>query len=337
MSDEINIFEDLIPQQYGEVNIFEDLVPQEETRTPLPGVFSKERYTDKKAYIGASKFAEDYEELPIEDLDFVDKFIFHTLGGNEQVFRQKKTQFGENFIKALNNRDMAGLIGMMGGAEGVRILANNALKSVFKKNPIGTVMFAIGGGTLGGTAMMQMYDRLKGVITGEEETLEEIWKKVPQDLKTNLMFEAFGVGIAAVPMGIKYMLMKGKKGSEALWKLSKKLNIDFMPIDVASNFSKSFLKIGGIFPGVTGPFGLKGKIKKRGTTLSDRLDEIFYSLAPLKNLKQSDIGKTLLKLSTDTYKHFRKTVGKQYNKFLDLAAGIKNGKVIAGFDDQIVP
>ena len=339
MVNENNIFTDLIPQQNEEVNIFEDIIPQEEvkTQTPIPGVFSKERYTDKKAYIGASKFAEDYEELPIEDLDFVDKFIFHTLGGNEQVFRQKKTQFGENFMEMLNTRDTAGLIGMMGGAEGVRILANNALKSVFKKNPIGTVMFAIGGGTLGGTAMMQMYDRLKGVITGEEETLEEIWKKVPQDLKTNLMFEAFGVGIAAVPMGIKYMLMKGKKGSEALWKLSKKLNIDFMPIDVASNFSKSFLKVGGIFPGVTGPFGLKSKIAKRGTTLSERLDDIFYSLSPLQNLKQSKLGERLLELSTNTYKHFRKTVGKQYDKFLNLASGIKNGKRIADFDVNIVP
>jgi len=337
MGDEINIFEDLIPQQ--EVNIFEDIIPQEEvkTQTPIPGVFSKERYTDKKAYIGASKFAEDYEELPIEDLDFLDKFVFHTLGGNEQVFRQKKTQFGENFIEALNNRDMAGIVGMMGGAEGVRILANNALKGIFKKNPIGVVMFAIGGGTLGGTAMMQMYDRLKGVITGDEESLDEIWKKIPQDLKTNLTYEALGVFIASVPLGIKWGLMKGKKGSEALYKLSKKLNIDFMPIDVASNFSKSFLRVGGIFPGVTGPFGLKSTVKKRGTTLSDRLDDIFYSLSPLQNLKQSKIGKRLLELSTNTYKHFRKTVGKQYDRFLNLASGIKNGKRIADFDVNIVP
>tara|TARA_R100001244_G_scaffold11636_1_gene13840 strand:- start:167 stop:2782 length:2616 start_codon:yes stop_codon:yes gene_type:complete len=339
MVNENNIFTDLIPQQDEEVNIFEDIIPQDEikTQTPIPGVFSKERYTDKKAYIGASKFAEDYEELPIEDLDFLDKFVLHTLGGNEQVFRQKKTQFGENFIEALNNRDTAGIVGMMGGAEGVRILANNALKGIFKKNPIGVVMFAIGGGTLGGTAMMQMYDRLKGVITGDEESLDEIWKKIPQDLKTNLTYEALGVFIAAVPLGIKWGLMKGKKGSEALYKLSKKLNIDFMPIDVASNFSKSFLRVGGIFPGVTGPFGLKSTVKKRGTTLSDRLDDIFYSLSPLQNLKQSKIGERLLELSTNTYKHFRKTVGKQYDRFLNLASGIKNGKKIADFDVNIVP
>ena len=334
MSDETNIFEDLIPQQNGEVNIFEDLVPQEETRTPLPGFF--EKFTDKKAYIGASGVQEDYDDIT-DDLSKFDKWFFQDLLGNEKVYRQQKSDFGKNFIEALNNRDMAGLIGMLGGAEGVRILANNALKSVFKKNPIGTVMFAIGGGTLGGTAMMQMYDRLKGVITGDEESLEEIWNQLPKDLKLNLTYEAFGVGIASIPLGIKYMLMKGKKGSEALWKLSKKLNIDFMPIDVASNFSKSFLRVGGIFPGVTGPFGLKKAVKKRGATLSDRLDEIFYSLSPLQDLKQSKLGARLLELSKDTYKNFRQTVGKQYNKFLDLASGIKNGKVIAGFDDQIVP
>jgi hypothetical protein len=338
MSDQVNIFEDLITSDNKVENIFEDLVvTEEQTKTPLPGMFDMERYTDKKKFIGDSEFLEDYELVDPNKMDFFDKFVFQTLGGNEEVYRQKKSQFGENFLNALNSRDTAAIVGALGGYEGVRILANNALKTVFKKNPVVATMYAIGGGTLGATGMEQMYDRVKGFITGDEETLEEIWQKIPKDLKRNLGFEAFGVGIASIPMLAKRILMTGKPGAEELYKLSKKFNIDFLPIDVASNFSKSFLKVGGIFPGVTGPFGLKKKIKKRGTTLAEKLDDIFYSLIPTRNLKQSELGETLMTLATESYKNFRKTVGKQYNKFLDLASGIKDGQRIKDFDVNIVP
>lgn len=338
MEKQENIFEDLIVNNNQSENIFEDLlVTEEQTKTPLPGMFDMERYTDKKKFIGDSEFLEDYELVDPNKMDFFDKFVFQTLGGNEEVYRQKKSQFGENFLNALNSRDTAAIVGALGGYEGVRILATNALKTTFKKNPVVATMYAIGGGTLGATAMEQMYDRLKGIITGEEESLEEIWKKIPQDLKRNLGFEAFGVGIASIPMLAKRILMTGKTGAEELYKLSKKFNIDFLPIDVASNFSKSFLKVGGIFPGVTGPFGLKSTIKKRGSALAQKLDDIFYSLIPTRNLKQSELGETLMTLATETYKNFRRTVGKQYDKFLDLASGIKNGKVVEGFDVNIVP
>ena len=91
MGDEINIFEDLIPQQNKEVNIFEDLIPQDEvkTKTEIPhGLLDlKTKLTDKKAYIGVSGYQEDYDDIT-EDLSKFDKWFFQDLLGNEKVYRQ---------------------------------------------------------------------------------------------------------------------------------------------------------------------------------------------------------------------------------------------------------
>jgi len=333
MSDEINIFDDI--ESNIPVNIFDDIEgPEEKTQTPIPGMFDIERFTDKKKFIGDSEFLEDYELVDPDKMDFFDKFVFQTLGGNEEVYRQKKTDFGENFMRALQSRDTASIVGALGGYEGVRKLAANALKTTFKKNPVGTVLYAIGGGTLGATAMEQLYDRVKGFITGEEETIEEIWEKIPQDLKRNLSFEAFGVGIGSIPFLFKRILMTGKKGAEGLKKIADKFGIDFAPLDVASGFSKAFLRIGGMFPLVSPP--VKKFVKKRGAQLESALDDTLYALAPTGQT-QSQLGKTITELATATYKNFRTKVGAQYNKFLDLATGKINGKKVYDFDINIVP
>ena len=186
MSEDNNPFLNLSPEDN---NPFLNITPVvEEDTTKIPSTFSKERFTDKKKFIGESEFLKDYELIPSSELDFVDRFIFQTLGGNEEVYRQKKSDFGENFMEALKSRDTAAMIGALGGYEGVRVMANNAMKTVFKKNPFVATMFAIGGGTLGATGMEQLYDRVRGFITGEEESIEEIYAKLPADLKRNLGF-----------------------------------------------------------------------------------------------------------------------------------------------------
>ena len=321
MADEINIFDDI--ESNIPVNIFDDIEgPEEETQTPLPGMFDKERYTDKKKFIGDSEFLEDYELVDPDKMDFFDKFVFQTLGGNEEVYRQKKTDFGENFMRALQSRDTAAIIGSLGGYEGVKKLAANALKTTFKKNPVGTVLYAIGGGTLGATAMEMLHDRVKGFITGEEETVEEIWEKVPQDLKRNLTFESFGVGIGAIPFLFKRILMTGKKGAEGLKKIADKFGIDFAPLDLASPIAKTFLRLAGMFPMVAGP--VKKFVTKRGGQLEKGLDDTLYALAPTGKT-QSEVSANVIKLAGNTYKNFRTVVGKQYNNFLDLAVGKRGG------------
>ena len=321
MGDEVNIFDDI--ESNIPVNIFDDIEsPEEETQTPIPGMFDKERYTDKKKFIGDSKFLEDYELVDPDKMDFFDKFVFKTLGGNEEVYRQKKTDFGENFMRALQSRDMAAIIGSLGGYEGVRKLAANALKTTFKKNPVGTVLFAIGGGTLGATAMEMLHDRVKGFITGEEETVEEIWEKVPQDLKRNLTFEAFGVGIGSIPFLFKRIMMTGKKGAEGLKKIADKFGIDFAPLNLASPIAKTFLRLGGMFPLVAGP--VKKFVTKGGSQLEKGLDDTLYALAPTGKT-QSEVSENVIKLAGNTYKNFRTVVGKQYNNFLDLAVGKRGG------------
>ena len=89
-----NQFEDLVPGSHpSSENRFADLIPTD-TETPLPTFF--EKFTDKKAYIGTSDIQEDYEDIT-EDLGSFDKFFFQTILGNEEVFRQKKS---EDFSKS---------------------------------------------------------------------------------------------------------------------------------------------------------------------------------------------------------------------------------------------
>jgi hypothetical protein len=332
MSEDNNPFLNLSPEDN---NPFLNITPiAEEDNTKIPSTFSKERFTDKKKFIGESEFLKDYELIPDSELDFVDRFIFKTLGGNEEVYRQKKSDFGENFMQALLSRDTAGMIGALGGYEGVRIMAMNAMKTVFKKNPYVATMYAIGGGTLGATGMEQLYDVVRSAITGEERTLEEVYKKLPADIKRNLTFEAFGVGFASIPLLIKGGLMKTSEAGRQLKDLADKFGVKFAPIDVASPFAKAFLRVGGVFPLVAGP--VKRYTQERGRQLKGIFDDIFYSFRPMES-SQSKIGENIVKLATDQYLNFRKIVGKQYNKFLDLSIGLKDGKKIADFDINIAP
>ena len=173
-------FDDLIPVVEGQEqtgNVYQDLIPVE-TETPVPGFF--EGFTDKEAFIGQAPFREDYEDIT-DELGGFDKFFFQTLGGNEKVYRQKES--GINYEKlrdGILSREAAEIVGAFGGYEGVRRFYQSTASKIFKKNPYIMVASVIGG-TLGATGMDQIYDRVKGFITGEEETLEEIYAKIPDD------------------------------------------------------------------------------------------------------------------------------------------------------------
>ena len=115
-------YEDLIPNnQDAEIeNVFEDLIPSL-TKTEIPGTFSMDRFTDKKKFIGSSSYEEDYEDIT-DDLGGFDKFFFQTLGGNEKVFREKKSGFDfEALRNAVLSREASEIVGALGGYEGVKI------------------------------------------------------------------------------------------------------------------------------------------------------------------------------------------------------------------------
>ena len=371
-----NQFEDLIPSSQDpylptHINQFADLAP---TETKITGPFNPKTYTDKKAYIGISNIEEDYKDIT-SDLNAFDRFFFQTILGNEQVFRQKRgeSNFVENvkgFRDALLSRDFSAILGALGGYAGVEKFFKSTASKLFKKNPY-IMTASVLGGALGATGTQQLYDRVKEWITGDEESIREIWEKIPADFKRNLTYEMFGVGLASVPYYIKRGLMSGGRNLKQLFdsvkifgggkriaeieKLLKSGNyksfaekqalkqelktlrskkIDIIPQDVAGPFAKMFMRIGGIFPFVGRP--LTKFIERRGLNLSNKLDETLFALAPTGGT-QGKLGKNIVKLASKEYLSFRKLVGKQYDKFLNLASGIRNGKKIKGFDVNIVP
>ena len=361
-------FDDLIPVVEGQEqtgNVYQDLIPVE-TETPVPGFF--EGFTDKEAFIGQAPFREDYEDIT-DELGGFDKFFYQTLGGNEKVYRQKES--GINYEKlrdGILSREAAEIVGAFGGYEGVRRFYQSTASKIFKKNPYIMVASVIGG-TLGATGMDQIYDRVKGFITGEEETLEEIYAKIPDDLKRNLSFELFGVAMGSVPFYFKKGMMVARDNIEQLFKSSKRFGgadriaeierllaagpksfvearalkkelkalkdkqVQVAPIDVRGGFAESFLRIGGIFPFVARP--IKKFVQKRGERFQQILDDVFYALGPAHKT-MSKVGEDIVKLASDQYLTFRKVVGAEYNKFLDLASG-KVGNRVVGFDRNIVP
>jgi len=364
-------YEDLIPNtQNTEIeNVFEDLIPTK-TKTEIPGIFSMDRFTDKKKFIGSSPYEEDYEDIT-DDLGGFDKFFFQTLGGNEKVFREKPSGFDfEALRNAVLSREASEIVGALGGYEGVKRFYQSTASKIFKKNPYIAVASVLGG-TLGATGMDQVYDRVKGFITGDEETLEEIYAKIPNDLKRNLSFELFGVGMASVPFYIKKGLMAGGrnikqlfqsakrfggedrikeiekllrdgpkdfKTKEALKKELKQLKdklVQVSPIDLAKpgGIADSFLRIGGIFPFIARP--IKKFVEKRGERLQSIFDDVLFALGP-QHQKISKVGETVTKLASEQYLKFRQIVGKEYKKFLDLASG-KIGNKNINFDKNIVP
>ena len=372
MVDQTNRFEDLIPNLHPtSENRFADLIPTD-TETELPGFF--EKFTDKKAYIGTSDIQEDYEDIT-EDLGSFDKFFFQTILGNEEVFREKKGEgnFATNvkaFKDALLSRNFSAILGSLGGYAGVEKFFKSTASKLFKKNPYILTASVLAGAT-GATGTEQIYDRVKEWITGDEETIREIWEKIPKDFTRNLTYEMFGVGLATIPYYIKRGLMSGGRNVKQLFdsvkifgggariaeieKLLKSGNyksfaekqalqtelktlqskrIDVIPQDVAGPFAKMFMRIGGIFPFVGRP--LTKFIERRGENLNTKLNETLFALAPTGGT-QGKLGKNIVKLAEKQYLNFRKIVGKQYDKFLDLASGIRNGKKIKGFDVNIVP
>ena len=364
-------FDDLIPVVEGQEqtgNVYQDLIPVE-TKTRIPGRFQLERYTDKKMYVGDSPFAEDYEDIT-DTLEGFDKYFFMTLGGNEKVYKQKSNG-GFDYEKlrdGILSRDAASIVGAFGGYEGVKRFYQSTASKIFKKNPY-IFLASVIGGTLGATSMEGIYDRVKGFITGDEETLEEIYAKIPDDLKRNLSFELFGVGMASLPFYFKKGMMVARDNVDQLFKSSKKFGgadriaeieralaagtksfgetqalkkelkelkakqVQVAPIDVRGGFAESFLRIGGIFPFVARP--IKKFVKKRGERFQQILDDVFYALGPAHQT-MSKVGEDIVKLASDQYLTFRKVVGTEYKKFLDLASG-KVGNRVIGFDRNIVP
>jgi len=371
MVDQTNIFEDLVPSSHpSSENKFADLIPSD-TETELPGFF--EKFTDKKAYIGTSDIQEDYEDIT-EDLGSFDKFFYQTILGNEEVFRQKKSEdFATNvkaFKDAVLSRDFAAILGALGGYAGIEKFFKSTAAKMFKKNPWIMTASVLAGAT-GATGTEQIYDRVKEFITGDEETIREIWEKIPDDFKRNLTYEMFGVGLASVPYYVKRGVMSGGRNIKQLFdsvrifgggariaeieKLLKSGNyksfaekqvlqtelktlrdkrIDIIPQDIAGPFGQMFIRIGGIFPWLARP--LKKFAEKRGENLNTKLNETLFALAPTGGT-QGQLGKNIVKLAEKQYLNFRKIVGKQYDKFLDLASGIRNGKKIKGFDVNIAP
>jgi len=339
----IDNFSDLIPgsKNYQPVDIpednFADLIPVE-TKIEFDS-FPKNlfRIKDGYAYIGDSDIEENYQVVDPSSYDKVDEFFTNIFGID---FKRQKSGLPEDeaqLKKGLEliglDRDIASIPGSVIGYDIAKKIGDKAIKSFGGKiTPIKNIVMYTLGGILGGTEARQAYDYIQGKITGEEKTVEEIWKKLPEDLQTEASFAALGLGFGTIPYLVKRGLVKVDKTAKDVWQMAKNLNLDTYIADFATQgFGKVFLQTGGVFPLVAGP--LQSAIKKRAGQALTMLDEFFYSYAPT-GTTASDLGRQIIQTSSDVYKKWRYFNAKQWKAFEDLAMG--KGTVVK-FDSNIVP
>jgi len=318
---------------------FADLIPQK-TELDFDGFLGNSfRIKDGFIYLGDSDIEEDYEQVDPSSLDKVDQFFTDAFGVD---FKRQKSMLPEEdavIKKGLEifglDRDIASIPGVIIGADVVKKIGDKALKAYGGRiAPILNVVNTSLGAILGGTAAKTAYDYIQDKITGEEQTVEEVWQKLPEDLQTEANWEALALGFGTIPYLIKKGLVKVSPSAKALFEKAKNLKIDMIIADFAdSGIGRAFLQTGGVFPFVAGP--LKGIVKGRAQRLLSDLDDIFYSYAPTGSAtNSSELGKKLVETAENVYKKWRFFNAKQWKAFEDLAMG---KGIVVKFDKNIVP
>ena len=318
---------------------FADLIPQK-TELDFDGFLGNAlRIKDGYIYLGDSDIEEDYEIVPSDSYDKVDQFFTDTFGVD---FKRQKTALPEEdavIAKGLEifglNRDIASIPGVIIGADIVKKVGDKALKAYGGRiTPILQVINTSLGAILGGTQAKLAYDFIQGKITGEEQTVEEVLRKLPQDLQTEATYEALALGFGTIPYLVKRGLVKVDKFAKDIYTRAKNLKLDMTIADFAdSGLGRFFLQTGGVFPLVPGP--LKGTIRGRANKILQQLDNFFYSYAPTgTSTNSSELGKKLVETSEKVYKKWKYYNAKQWKAFEDLAMG--KGTVVK-FDKNIVP
>lgn len=231
----------------------------------------------------------------------------------------------------LHNRDLYGAVMSAGGA---------ALATAI--SPPGTRIYTIPTAyTLAEAAGENIYDTIE-ILRGKKKTptVREAATTLGKDLSSSAKWTLGSMAIPGVGSAVKRGLTgetysslfkrgaQGKlvgKAEKELYDASKNIKIPLSIGEVTqSSLAKGYIKVAGIFP-----FIGKSFIKQTGktrTSLEKYNDDILNTLAP--NATIANLGVDVFNAAKNTYKSFRSLSAKHYDKFKNLAGGLKNSKII---------
>jgi hypothetical protein len=186
-------------------------------------------------------------------------------------------------------------------------------KPIKKKYLAGTI-----GSLVAATSAGTVYDWVSENLDGDEETVQEIYSKLPENLKTEFGYEAIGFGINKFFGLGKDALVYGTAPIRK--KLGEFYETGVKPVlaDVVKEgqgYGKSFLETFGKLPLIAGP--IQKTVKEQGPILRDRIDNIIESFAPRLN-KNTDEATLFYGGFLKAKAEWKATVGAAYDNFLDI-------------------
>ena len=307
----------------------------------------------KIIYLGDSPFKEDYETVTNDNEKSFLLESFYGFDVRKQISTDKQDEYDtyiqglvdEVGLEAYFPKEVATISGSLAGPLLLNYFAKNpdkipksgsgvtAFRTVFNglwnfqkatidKLPVPKkvkqqikqrfLVGAIASASLAGSAGFA-YDTLSDYLDGDEETIEEIVSKLPENLKTESINELIGLGIFKT-LGIgKNNLVLATKGVRD--KLADFYDAGVKPIlaDVASEggtFATNFLKSFGRLPLVADKVG--NFIKEQGPIVRDKVDKLIQAFAPRTN---KDATTTFLESMLKGRAEWKAVTGAAYDNF----------------------
>jgi len=307
----------------------------------------------KIIYMGDSPFKEDYSPIENENEKsfFLESFLGFDV--REQVSSEKKKEYDtyiqdlvdEVGLEAYFPKEVATITGSLSGPVILNYFAKNpdkipktgsgavAFKTVFQKlwdfqkatidklpipekykKPVKKryILGAIAAATLAGTGGFA-YDTYSDYLDGDEETIDEIIAKLPENLKTEGMNELIGLGILkTLGVGKNNIILANDAVKK---KLKDFYEVGVKPIlaDVAEEsgtYAQAFLKSFGRLPLVADKAG--AFIKEQGPIIKDKIDKMISAFAPRSG---KDATTTFLESMLKGRAEWKAVTGAAYDNF----------------------
>jgi len=312
-----------------------------------------EKDGQKIIYMGDSPFKEDYSPIENENEKsfFLESFLGFDV--RQQVSSEKQEEYNayiqglvdEVGLEAYLPKEVSTITGSIAGPLILNYFAKNpdkipkggsgqkAFKTVFQKlwdfqkatidklpvtKKIKTkikqrfILGAIASASLAGSAGFA-YDTYSSYLDGDEETIDEIVAKLPENLKTESINEIIGLGIfKTLGIGKNNIILANDAVRK---KLKDFYDVGVKPIlaDVAQEsgtFASAFLKSFGRLPLVADRAG--AFIKEQGPIIKDKVDKMIAAFAPRSG---KDATTTFLESMLKGRAEWKAVTGAAYDNF----------------------
>ena len=220
----------------------------------------------------------------------------------------------------LHNRDTYGAIGSAVGGSSAALFGNLGPQAFIPEEII-TVPAGMIAGETAGENIYDTIEQLRG--NKKPPTVREAVNTLGKDLSSSAKWTLGSMAIPGLGSAVKRGLTSDK--SKELYNAAKNIKIPLSIGEVTqSALAKGYIKVAGIFPFVGKSF--INQTGKTRTSLEKYNDDILNTLAP--NATIANLGVDVFNAAKNTYKSFRSLSAKHYDKFKNLAGGLKNNNII---------